>query len=237
MAGNNTLSSLELEEPRTRGKPTCFQTLRHVCKPWVIAAVLFYCASVITVGLLAGLLPQRTQHITLLATPTGSFINSTVTTPTTESPTNSTITTTASYITSTAPDPSQCIDDECNPRLSSGLIVRSYELEYLYNNTRQTAVQGQVTIEFTLQQSVKQLIYHSKRMIRLDEPALFEDGVYRFVSMRKYIPNDYISLRLTSNSSFVANRYRLVQKFLVSLTDGNVGFYQSIFKDGNETTG
>jgi hypothetical protein len=221
MASNSGTLTFELGETRSSGGNTRFKSLRSIPKSWIIAALIFYCASVITVGLLAGLLPRRTQHITILATPTQITATSTsVTTPLT-----------------TTQDPSGCIDDECNPRLSSDLIVDSYELEYMYNDTRQTTVQGQVTIEFTLKQPVKQLIYHSKRMVKLEEPALFEDNVYMIVSMRKYTPNDYISLRLSSNSLFAPNRYRLVQKFIVSLTDGNSGFYQNIFKDGNETMG
>jgi len=209
---NNTASTLQLGRPTSNGTATKrFKTLRSLPRSWIIAGVIFYCASVITVGLLAGLLPRRTQTITVLATPTP--------------------------IITTTQDPSLCVEDECNPRLLSDLLVHSYELEYMYNDTTQTNVQGQVTIEFTLKQPVRQLIYHSKRMITLEEPALYEDGVNRLVSMRKYIPNDYISLRPLTNSSFPANRYRLIQKFVISLIDGNSGFYQSIFKDGNETMG
>ena len=226
MASNTSPTTLQLDEPRsTRGNKR-LTSLRSLPKSWIIAAVLFYCASVITVGLLAGLLPRRTQQITILATPTQITGTSTVTTTQTPSP-STTIT----------PHPSNCIDDECNPRLLSDLFVHSYDLEYMYNSSRQTTVQGQVTIDFTLKQPVKQLIYHSKRMVTLEEPALFEDGLYLIVSMRKYSPNDYISLRLVSNSSFAPNRYKLVQKFVVSLTDGNNGFYQSVFKDGNGTMG
>jgi len=210
---NNTASTLQLGRPASTGTATKrFKTLRSLPRSWIIAGVIFYCASVITVGLLAGLLPRRTQTITVVATPTP-------------------------IITTTTQDPSLCVEDECNPRLLSDLLVHSYELEYMYNDTTQTNVQGQVIIEFTLKQPIRQLIYHSKRMITLEEPALYEDGVNRLVSMRKYVPNDYISLRPLTNSSFPANRYRLIQKFVISLIDGNSGFYQSIFKDGNETMG
>jgi hypothetical protein len=215
---NNTASTLQLGRPASTGTATKrFKTLRSLPRSWIIAGVIFYCASVITVGLLAGLLPRRTQTITVLATPTQ-------------------IITTGTPITTTQ-DPSLCVEDECNPRLLTDLLVDSYELEYMYNDTKQTNVQGQVIIEFTLNQPVRQLIYHSKRMITLEEPALYENGVNRLVSMRKYVPNDYISLRPLTNSSFPAKRYRLIQKFVISLIDGNSGFYQSIFKDGNETMG
>jgi hypothetical protein len=179
-------------------------------KLWIIAAVLFYCASVVTVGLLAGLLPRRTQRITIYGTSTATSIT-------------------------TTEGPALCIDDECNPRLLSKLIVHNYQLEYIYNNTEQSTAQGKVTIEFELKEQIAQLIYHSKRMVELENPAIFEDGVYRSVLMRLYAPNDYISLRLSTNTPFPANRYKLVQAFVVNLTDGNVGFYQNIFKDGNKT--
>jgi hypothetical protein len=235
MASSTPANTFELGERRNSGGSARFKSLRSLPKSWIIAAVIFYCASVITVGLLAGLLPRRTQHITILATPTQ--ITGTSTGVTTSIPgTSTSITTTTETITTTQ-DPSKCIDDECNPRLSSDIIVDSYELEYIYNDTQQSIVQGQVTIEFTLKQPVKQLIYHSKRMITLEEPALFEDNVYLIVSMRKYLPNDYISLRLSTNTLFAPNRYRLIQKFSVSLTDGNVGFYESVFKDVNGTMG
>ena len=216
MATNNTSSYSERNVSRNNGTNSCFRILRHLPTSWIIVAIIFYCASVLTVGLLAGLLPRRTQHITILGTPTQTL-------------------TTLTTITSTQ-DPSQCIEDECNPRLLSDLFVHSYELEYAYNDIRQTTVQGRVTIEFTLKQPIKQLIYHSKEMIVLEDPALFEDDVYRLISIRKYVPNDYISLRLLSDSLFPPNRYRLVQKFVISLTNGNVGFYQNIFQDNNETT-
>lgn len=215
MATNSTKINTELGESRRTGENSRFSSLRNLPKSWIIVGVIFYCASVLTVGLLAGLVPRRTQYITVIATPTPIP--------------QTTITITQ--------DPSQCIDDECNPRLLSDLIVDSYELEYICNDTKQTTIEGLVTIAFTLKQPIKQLIYHAKGMIKVEEPAILEDGVYRIVSMRKYIPNDYISLRLSTDSLFVPNRYKLVQKFVVSLTDPSIGFYQSFFKDKNETMG
>jgi hypothetical protein len=209
MSNNDAIRSFQESEPRSTGE-TKRSRSRRIPKSWIIAAILFYCASVVTVGLLAGLLPRRTQHINILATATPSM--------------------------TTAPDPSKCIDDECEPRLSSDLIVDSYELEYMYNNTNQTTVQGKVTIEFTLKQPIKQLIYHSKGMLELEVPEIYENGACRSVLMRLYPLNDYISLLRTTNTLFAANNYKLVQKFNVNLTDGNVGFYQNVFKDGNETT-
>ena len=111
--------------------------------------------------------------------------------------------------------------------------MHNYKLEYRYNGTQQTSAEGQVTIRFTLKQPTQQLIYHSKRMLRLEQPALFENDVYRLVTMRTYPANDYISLRLANNLTFAANQYTLVQTFAVSLTDGNTGFYQTVFRDGN----
>lgn len=174
---------------------------------------IFYSISLIT----AGILPQTTQEINEL-------------------------TTISQVIESTTDDKnfdvSDCIEDECNPRLTSNLEVHSYELEYTYNNTNDTIVQGYVIIDFTLKEPVNQLIYHAKRMIEIDEPLLYEDGINRLVTMRKYSPNDYISLRLSSNDSqFTPNKYILKQKFVVSLIDGHVGFYQSIYHDGNGTMG
>jgi hypothetical protein len=209
MANNEASSSNEFDRSkRNSGGSTYSKSSRRIPKSWIFAALLFYCASVVTVGLLAGFLPRRTQHITILATPTPSM---------------------------TTLDPTACDGDECNPRLASDLIVHTYELEYIYNSTEETTVQGQVTINFTLNQPTRQLIYHAKRLLRLEPPAVFENGANRLVSMRLYAPNDYISLRLTPNALFEANTYRLVQRFTVNLTDGNVGFYQNIFKDGNET--
>jgi hypothetical protein len=187
----------------------------------IIAGVLFCCTSLITVSLLAGLVPQQTQEIDVLTTLSQISIKS------------STITTSIKKV-----DPSECIEDECNPRLSSNLEVHSYELEYIYNHTNETTVQGYVAINFTLKEPINQLIYHAKRMVKLEEPLLYEDGVHRLVTMRTYPPNDYISLRLVSkNSLFAPNRYSLKQKFVVSLIDGSVGFYQSTYKDSNGTTG
>jgi hypothetical protein len=175
---------------------------------WIIAGVIFYCISLI----IAGLIPLQTQEIDEL--------------------------TTISEITTTKKFQSlECIEDECNPRLSSNLEVHSYELEYIYNNTNDTTVQGYVTIDFTLKESTNQLIYHAKRMVELDEPLLYEDGINRPVIMRKYPSNEYISLRLVStNSQFTPNRYRLKQKFVISLIDGHVGFYQSVYNDDDGTT-
>jgi hypothetical protein len=209
MANNDVTASLEMSDLRSteesRPSKSCC-----IPKSWIIAALLFYCASLATVGLLVSFLPRRTQHITILGTPTSTSII-------------------------TIDDPSICIDDECNPRLLTDIIVHNYTLEYMYNSTEQTTVQGQVTIEFTLVQPIKQLIYHSKRMLKLENPVLFEAGVYRSVLMRQYPPNDYVSLRLPNNELFAPNQYKLVQSFVISLTDSDVGFYESIFNDGNET--
>ena len=134
--------------------------------------------------------------------------------------------------------PIQCIDDECQPRLLSNIQVHSYELKYLYKNVDDTTAEGEVTIDFTLKQPTTQLIYHAKRLLNLSEPRLYEDGVYRPVSMRLYTPNDYVSLRsLTENRIFTTNRYELKQNFVVNLIDNNVGFYQGTFNQGNGTRG
>lgn len=211
MRYNEASSPADLNKTSDTEKTSTVRPSRRIPKSWIIVAVLFYCASVITVGLLAGLLPRRTQQITILATRTVE--TSTITTP---------------------PDPSACVEDECNPRLVSDLIVHTYELEYLYNDIEQTTAQGQVTINFTLKQPVTQLIYHAKRLLDLETPMIMQDGVHQHISMRVYPPNDYISLRLTTNTTFVEDvQYLLTQKFTVNLTDGNVGFYQNVFKDGD----
>lgn len=184
--------------------------------PCIKVNILFFYVLFIHADLLTYALPQPTQETDTLTTESG------VLSITTE--TNSVGTT--------------CIDDECNPRLLSNIEVHCYELEYIYSNVSDTTVQGYVSIDFTLKQPIKQLIYHAKRILQLEEPALYEDGVYRHVTMRTYPPNDYVSLRLLStNTSFATNRYTLKQKFVVSLTDGNVGFYQSLYHDGNGTIG
>lgn len=140
--------------------------------------------------------------------------------------------------TSTKSVPVTCIDDECHSRLLAQVDVHSYELEYIYKNTNDTTVQGQVIIDFTLKRAVSQLIYHGKRLLNLTVPTLYEDGVQRLVTMEQYAPNNYISLRLDSNETgFPANHYRLKQNFVVNLLDGNVGFYQGTFNDGNRTRG
>ena len=209
---------------------SCLQTLRSVPKRWIIAAVLFYCISVVGVGLLVGFVFKRTDHVNVVVSP--SPVSST--SPRTLS-TSTRATTTGRPVvsTTTTTDAAGCIGDECNPRLSTDLVVHNYKLEYLYNGTQQTSAEGLVTIRFTLKQPTQQLIYHSKRMLRLEQPALFENDVYRLVTMRTYPANDYISLRLANNLPFAANQYSLVQKFAVSLTDGNTGFYQTVFRDGN----
>lgn len=252
MASNSIISSFQVDEPTKQKRDTCFKALRKLPRPVIIAGVIFYIASVLIVGLLAGLLPRRTQQVIVLSTSTlTSTVQSTttITTATTTITTNTntntdtaitTITTamitTSTTTTATSQDPSICIEDECNPRLSSDIIVQSYELEYICNDTKQTAAQGRVTIKFTLRQPTKQIIYHAKGMIALEEPALFEDELYRVILMREYTPNDYISIRLSSDSLFAPNRYTLVQKFITNLIDGNVGFYQSTFNDKDDTT-
>lgn len=223
-------STFDIEQPSERSSSGRFSGLRRIPRPWLIAAIVFYCASLLTVGLLAGLLPRRTKYITIVATPTQLSSTASTTTgfPRTTSTTTTELTTTS--------DPSICIDDECNPRLSSDIVVRSYDLAYRYNDTQQTTAQGTVTITFELKQPIKQLIYHAKRMLQLDAPALFEDGVNRLVSMRSYAPHDYISLRLPTNDLFAPNRYQLIQKFVVNLTDDNNGFYQSTYLDQDGST-
>jgi hypothetical protein len=178
---------------------------------WIIASVIFYCTSLIT----ASFLPQGIQEINELST-----ISQITTTTTTKKL-----------------DSLDCIEDECNPRLLSNIEVHSYQLEYIYNNTNDTTVQGYVIIDFKLKEPINQLIYHAKRLVGLNEPLLYEDGINRPVTMRKYPPNDYISLRLRSknNSQFTPNQYSLKQKFVVNLIDGHVGFYQSLYNDGNGT--
>ncbi|CAF2088041.1 unnamed protein product [Rotaria magnacalcarata] len=183
--------------------------------PWIRVSVLYCYISLMTVCLLAQTVPDNiTEAITVAA----------------ESDTSTITATTKSVVQST------CIEDECNPRLLSHLEVHNYELEYIYADINHTIVQGYVTINFTLKQPIKQLIYHAKFMVQLDAPALFEDGVNRLVAMRTYPTNDYISLRrMSDNSSFAPNRYILKQKFVVSLIYGNTGFYQSLYNDGNGT--
>lgn len=215
MASRSRADSYELSDTyssNTLGniRSSSSSSSRRIPKSWIIAAVLFYIASVVTVGLLAGLLPKRTQHITYIGTPTAD-------TPT------------------TTESPLPCVNDECNPRLQSDLTVHKYTLEYFFNNTQQTTVQGQVTIDFTLKQSIQQLIYHGKRFLDLETPLLLEDNVTHLVSMKFYPPNDYIVLQSLSNELFPENTYTLIQKFTVNLADGNVGFYQNIYQDGNET--
>lgn len=212
MRNNGAISPSELNETGDIKIVRSSRSDRRIPKAWIIVAVLFYCASVITVGLLAGLLPRRIHHITIYATPPPD-------TPTT----------------TTIPDPSACEGDECNPRLVSDLMVHTYDLEYLYTSTEQTIIQGQVKINFNLKQPIQQLIYHAKRLLNLQTPLLMQDGVHQHTSMRIYPPNDYISLRLMDNKPFVEDvPFLLIQNFTVNLTDGNVGFYQNVFKDGGE---
>lgn len=243
MATGASSASFEMENGETtrRGSSGRFQPLRRLPKSYIIAAIIFYVASLLTVGLMAGLIPKRTQYVTIVvtATPpvsTTEVIRSTSTTTTatataTTSTATATVTTPIGSTVTTTAHPSDCQEDECFPRLQSDLIVNSYELEYRYSSSDQTAIPGTVTIDFTLKQPVKQLIYHAKRLAKLDEPALFENNVNRLVKMRTYAPNDYVTLTLTSDAKFPTNEYRLVQNFMVNVTDGNAGFYQSFFQD------
>jgi hypothetical protein len=211
MRNNGAPSPSELNESANVKIVRSSKSQRRIPISWIIVAVLFYWASVITVGLLAGLLPRRVHHITIYATPPP---DPPATTP---------------------PDPSACDGDECNPRLVSDLMVESYDLEYSYTSIEQTTAQGQVKIHFNLKQPVQQLIYHAKRLLNVQAPMLIQDGVHQHVSMRGYPPNDYLSLRLMDNKPFVEDvLYSLTQNFTVNLTDGNVGFYQNVFKDGGE---
>lgn len=188
---------------------------------WVIVQAVFYCVSLIATCVnTVSLRPEQLQEFNVSTSSSDEFTAVAATTVSTVKDLNQTV----------------CIDDECNPRLVSNLEVHSYELKYIYKSFQDTTVQGHVTIDFTLKQPTRQLIYHAKRMFQLDEPALFENGVYRHITMRNYAPYDYVSLRLRSvNSSFAVNRYTLKQNFAVSLTDGHVGFYQSLYTDGGET--
>ena len=221
------MATFEMQGSRDDKTISCLQTLRRVPKRWIIAAVLFYCVSVIGVGLLVGFLFKRTDYVTLVVSPT---LISTTTLST------STKMTTARPAVTTTTDSSDCVGDECNARLSTDLIVHTYKLEYRYNDTQQTTAEGQVTIHFTLKQPAQQLIYHSKRMLQLEQPVLLENDVNRLVTMRAYPAHDYISLRLASNLLFAPDRYELTQKFTVSLIDGNTGFYQSVFQETDDTT-
>lgn len=229
---SRTSANFDMEESGTTGQGNSgrFQVLRRLPKSYLIAAVVFYCASVLTVGLMAGLIPKRTQYITVVvtATPPDSTTATTTSSPPSSPPI--TLSTTASPITTTA-DPSLCQGAECDPRLTSDLIVQSYQLEYRYTSSGLTAIPATVTIDFTLKQPVEQLIYHAKRLVQLDEPALFENNVNRLVTMRTYPPNDYVTLRLNTNARFPASQYRLIQNFVVNVTDGNAGFYESFYKD------
>ena len=135
-------------------------------------------------------------------------------------------------------DALKCIEDECNPRLQSKIEVHTYELEYTCYSMNDTTIQGSVVIDFTLREPINQWIYHGKRMVSPDQPELYEDGVNLPVTMREYLPSDYLSLRLLSeNATFSPNRYQLKQKFVVNLTDGNLGFYQSLYTDRNRQRG
>lgn len=177
---------------------------------WIIAGVLLYGISLIT----ASLIPQATKAIDEITTSLPKLRQK------------------------QQQDILECLEDECNPRLLSNLEVHTYELEYIYNNTNDTSIQGHVTIDFTLKEPTNQLIYHAKRMLELGEPFLYENGIHRLVTIRKYPPHDYVSLRLISNDSiFTPGQYKLQQRFVVSLIDGHVGFYQSLYIDGDGSIG
>ncbi|CAF1318772.1 unnamed protein product [Adineta ricciae] len=207
MAKSDSPTNNELDGSRNRR----ISSLRQLPKSWIIIAIVFYCASLVTVGLLAGLLPRRIQYITVLET--------------------------SSLPTTVTQNPSECVEDECNSRLLSDLIVDSYELEYICNDIKQTTMEGQVTINFQLRQPIKQLIYHAKEMIELKDAILFENGVQHAISMKRYLPNDYLSLRLVNNSLFPNSQYKLKQKFVINLLNPSIGFYQSLFQDTNQING
>ena len=189
----------------------------------IIASTILCCISLITAALRTHLIPQQIPEVDALAKA------------------SETSTVLSAFSSTTAAKSSgqlECIEDECKLRISTNLEVHSYDLEYIYTHMNETTARGSVIIDFTLKEPTNQLIYHGKRMIQLDKPALYEDGVLRLVTMRIYPPNDYISLRIAPNNSvFKPNRYRLKQTFVVSLIDGNVGFYQSLYNDGNRTVG
>lgn len=246
------------EEPRSSGSSSSF-SLKQIPKLWIAVAVIFYVASVVTVGLLAGLLPNRTEHVSIIGTTSvqPSTINftqqttditqlstttpiiiptATTTTAISSVPTAPTTQTTkiTSPSSSTTPGPSACIDDECNPRLSTDVIVHGYEVIYQINAMNQTLIQGKVTIRFRLKQPLKQIIYHAKEMIFLETPSLSEDGVDRLVSMRFYGPNDYVSLTPIQSEFFASNDYELVQTFVISVTSRSTGFYRTDFTDDDK---
>ena len=207
MTKSNSTTNNELDESRNRR----ISSLRQLPKSWIIIAVVFYCASLVTVGLLAGLLPRRIEYVTVLET--------------------------SSLPTTVTQDPSECVEDECSSRLVSDLMVDMYELEYICNDIKQTTMEGRVTIHFQLRQPIKQLIYHVKDMIELEEAMLFENDVQHTISMKRYLPNDYLSLRLVNNSLFPNGQYKLKQKFVINLLNPSIGFYQSLFQDKNQING
>ncbi|UJR17738.1 hypothetical protein I4U23_004636 [Adineta vaga] len=205
------------ESERNSRRNTRFSSLRQLPKSWIIIAIFFYCASLLTVGLLAGLLPRRTKYITVLETvspPSSSSSSSTVT-----------------------QNPTECIEDECQSRLLTDLLVNSYELEYICNDIQEITMKGQVTIDFNLKKPIKQLIYHARDMVEIEEPILLENGLQHSLIMKRYLPNDYISLRLVNNSLFSTNQYKLTQKFVINLKNPSIGFYQSFFPDKNQING
>ncbi|CAF4788744.1 unnamed protein product [Rotaria sp. Silwood2] len=65
MADRTKKAALELDESRNSGENIRFQSLRSLPKSWIIVGVIFYCASIVTVGLLAGLVTKRAQHMEL----------------------------------------------------------------------------------------------------------------------------------------------------------------------------
>lgn len=251
MTTSTSTEIFDLDDGETtrRGSSGRFQALRRLPKSYIIAAVIFYCASLLTVGLMAGLIPKRTKYVTVVVTvtppvstteivPTSETLTTTSSTTATATTTATTTTTTMTITATTTAgtgtttrDPNVCQEDECYPRLRSDVIVQSYQIEYRYTSSSQTAIPGTVTIDFTLKQPITQLIYHAKRLTKLEEPALFENNINRLVTMRTYAPNDYVALKLTSGTRFPPNQYRIIQNFIVNVTDGGEGFYQSFFQD------
>ncbi|CAF1380877.1 unnamed protein product, partial [Didymodactylos carnosus] len=240
MAAQAQISSFDQETPDS-------PRASKIPLKWIIFGVIFYIASLLTVGLLAGLLPKRVQQIQVIGTPEPEK-PSTISQPTqrtsVSTPLPSTDDNVSTDIFTVTPYYEPCnvtnfqcsLPSECDNRLPEGILPLHYELEYTIESMTQTTFKGSVKIHFKLKQPLKRLVYHVKRMTKLCLPILKYGDVTEDVNMSLCLQNECVILEKHSGKLFTEDdtiNYTLYQDFESNLNDGNVGFYQSEFKDTN----
>ncbi|CAF1214222.1 unnamed protein product [Didymodactylos carnosus] len=222
------MSTYRYEIPSSEQETTNTLQGLKISTKWIILGAVFYVASLVIVGLIVGLVPKRAQQITIIETAQTDKLS------TIDSQTS----TVSMFHQSCNITNFQCsISSLYDERLSKAILPLHYELEYRIENMTQTTFKGSVKMHFQLKQRLKRLVYHAKRMTKLCPPLLQQGDVTMNVNMSLCLENESVILEDNSGKSFPENdgktKYILYQEFESKLNDGNVGFYQSEFKDIN----